>query len=200
MHDSQRCSTRQLTRALLIKVAQRRLLFSFGTTMTSKARDVLEDCKVVVAELRDGIAGREWRIRWVTSVALLRAIGHVLRNVDAHTNQLLKSVIEDSWKRLSATKPEPAIFWEFIEDERNNILKEYRLSAGLGITVRPGTCHINLQTGEQRGDPGRPTLFDYAMRSGPFAGRDQREVLKQAIEWWESYLEAVDLEYVARQA
>jgi hypothetical protein len=60
--------------------------------MTLRAWDVLEDCKVAAAELRDGIAGREWRIRWVTSVALLRAVGHVLRNIDARTDQLLESV------------------------------------------------------------------------------------------------------------
>src|ERR1035437_960735 len=106
--------------------------------MTSHARDVLEDCKVAAGELRDGIAGREWRIRWVTAVALLRSVGHVLRNVDAPTDPILESVITEAWSKLSHTKPEPAIFWRFIEDERNNILKEYRISAGLGITVRPG--------------------------------------------------------------
>ncbi|MHB1331683.1 MAG: hypothetical protein ACYCY1_03740 [Sulfuriferula sp.] len=167
--------------------------------MTSNARDVLEDCKVAADELLDGIAGRGWRIRWVTAVALLRAVGHVLQKVDASTNPLLKSVIDEAWDRLSKTKPEPAIFWQFIEDERNSILKEYHLSAGLSITVRPGTGHLNLTTGEQWGEPGLPTLYDYQMKSGPYAGIDQREVLQQAIRWWDSYLGEIERTYASRK-
>lgn len=167
--------------------------------MTSHARDVFEDCKVAASQLRDGVQGREWRISWVTTVALLRAVGHVLRNVDAPTDTLLKRIVTEEWSKLSATKPEPAIFWQFIEDERNNILKEYRLSAGLNITVRPGTVQLDLNTGEQRGEPGLPTLYDYRMKSGPYAGIDQREVLRQALSWWDSYLSVIEAKYAARQ-
>lgn len=167
--------------------------------MIEKARDVLEDCKVVACELADGVAGREWRVRWVAAAALLRAVGHVLQKVDAPTDPVLRSVIDDAWGRLVETRPEPVIFWQFIEDERNNVLKEYRLSAGLGITVRPGTGHVNLTTGEQWGEPGLPTLYDFRMKSGPYTGADQREVLQHAIRWWESYLGDIEREYVARK-
>jgi hypothetical protein len=108
-------------------------------------------------------------------------------------------VIEDAWKKLSDRKPEPAIFWQFIQDERNNVLKEYRLAAGVQVTIRPGTTHVNLQTREQWAEPALPTLYEYAMKSGPYAGRDQRDVLQQAIGWWETYLEAIEREYAARQ-
>ena len=149
----------------------------------TQSRTVLEDCKVALAEIRDGVSGREWRIRWVAAVALLRTVGYVLRKVDAATDPLLKSVIDAAWDQLSATKPQPTIFWAFIEEERNNVLKEYRLSAGQGTTVRPGTG---------------PTLYEYAMSSGPYAGRDQRAVLQEAIDWWGSYLAAIEREYAAR--
>jgi hypothetical protein len=174
-------------------------LTGLTTPMTSHAREVFEDCKIAASELRDGVAGQEWRIRWVTTVALLRAVGHVLRNVDAHTDALLESIVTEEWNKLSATKPEPAIFWQFIEDERNNILKEYRLSAGLDITVRPGTGHLNLNTGEQWGEPGLPTLYDYRMKSGPYTGIDQREVLRQALSWWDSYLGKIEHKYAVSQ-
>jgi hypothetical protein len=135
----------------------------------------------------------------VTAVALLRAVGHVLRNSDAKADPILESVVLEAWNRLSSTKPEPAIFWQFIEEERNNILKEYRLTAGQGVTVRPGTLHINMKTGEQWADHGLPTLYHYEMNSGLYAGVDQRVVLTEAIEWWESYLAEIDREYKARR-
>lgn len=131
----------------------------------------------------------------MASVALLRAVGHTLRNVDAATDVLLKKIVDDAWARLIATKPEPTIFWQFIEDERNNILKEYRIAAGVGITIRPGTAHMNLSSGEQWSEPGLPTLFDYKMNSGPYKGQDQREVLRSAIEWWDTYLAGVEQAY-----
>lgn len=165
--------------------------------MTTQAREVLEDCRIAVRRLTEGVAGKEWRIAWVTSVALLRAVGHVLRNVDSKSSLAMAQAIETAWQGLSATKPEPKIFWQFIEEERNNILKEYQLTAGLGITVRPGTAHLNLQTGEHRGEPGLPTLYDYAMRSGPYEGVDQRLVLSEAIAWWESYLGSIEAECAA---
>jgi hypothetical protein len=34
----------------------------------------------------------------------------------------------------------PQILWGFIDEERNSILKEYTLSAGQGVTVRPAAC------------------------------------------------------------
>jgi len=160
--------------------------------MTTQAREVLEDCRIAVDQLHDGIAGREWRIAWVTCVALLRAVGHALRNVDSRSSPGMARAIEAAWSKLARTKPNPKIFWQFIEEERNNILKEYRLTAGLAITLRPGTAHCNIRTGEQWGEPGLPTLYDYAMRSGPYEGFDQRRVLSEAIDWWDSYLRSIE--------
>ncbi len=162
--------------------------------MTRKAREVLEDCKVAVAQLRDGVSGREWRIAWVTAVALLRAVGHVLRNVDAEASPTHAQVIDSAWEQLNRSKPDPIIFWDFIEAERNNILKEYRLSAGQGVTIRVGVAHIDLRTGEQWGEPGEPPLYHYEMNSGPFKGTDQRVVLNQAIQWWDQYLGHIERE------
>lgn len=160
--------------------------------MTDQAREVLEDCRLAVSKLQDGISGRDWRIAWVTAVTLLRTIGHVLKKVDAKSNPKMGLVIETSWAQLVNSKPEPKIFWDFIEDERNNILKEYRLSAGQGVTVRPGMLTINLQTGELNSEPGLPTLYHYVMNSGPYTGQDQREVLAEALSWWDEYLRNIE--------
>jgi hypothetical protein len=56
---------------------------------------------------------------------MLRAIGHVLRNVDAKQREdNFRNALED---RFKLWKQDP-IFINFIERERNNILKEYESS------------------------------------------------------------------------
>jgi len=127
--------------------------------MTIRAREVLEDCRQALDEIQDGVVGRQWRIRWIAAIALLRSVGHVLKNVDSASNPLMKRHIDEAWVNLVASKPKPTIFWEFIQKERNNILKEYRIRAGQGVTIRPGPVHVNLKTGEQHAEPGQPTLY-----------------------------------------
>ena len=158
-----------------------------------------EDCKVAAAEIKDGVAGREWRTKCIAAVALLRAVGHTLRNVDAQRDPDLEKLIEEACRKLASTKPDPKIFWEFIEDERNSILKEYRMTAGQGVTVRPGALHLNLKTGEEWAEPGLPTLFHYAMTSGPYMGLDQRDFLKEALDWWDAYLLDLERSYAKKK-
>lgn len=144
--------------------------------MTTQARKVLADCNATITEIKDGIQGDEWRRRWITVVVLLRTVGYVLKNVDATQSEKLKKIVDDKWKSIHDTKPEPAIFWEFIEKERNNILKEYKINAGQGITIVIGG----------------PTHYHYTINSGLFKGRDQLDVAQDAIEFWESYLDDID--------
>jgi hypothetical protein len=94
-----------------------------------------------------------WRPHWAGLVALLRSVGHVLDKVDGATDPRLRHAIDAAWKELSDSKPEPKIFWEFIEAERNNVLKTYTFSVGVGVTVRPGTVYLELATGETRSSP-----------------------------------------------
>src|SRR5262245_56620383 len=161
-----------------------------------RAREVFDDCKVAIAALEQCGFGPEWRRRWVTVVALLRAVGHVLQKVDAKGGGRLSEIIWQDWDSLKKTKPEPAIFWSFIEDARNNVLKEYRfggvhatgfnvdsvsvgLSDGRTVTITPdavcsGDVHMHV--------------FD----EGPFFGRNQIDVAKEALAWWHSRLARVE--------
>jgi len=145
--------------------------------MTRAAREVLEDCRVAVQQLGGGTQGRAWRIQWVSAVVLLRAVGHVLNSIDGKDPKYA-SAIADAWDELKHSKPAPAIFWQFIETERNNIVKEYEIGAGQGVTVYLG------QT--------RPADNHYLINVGPYQGREQREVLAEAIAWWEEYLANID--------
>ena len=145
--------------------------------MTRAAREVLEDCRVAVQQLGGGTQGRAWRIQWVAAVVLLRAVGHVLNSVDGKVPKYA-SAIADEWDELKRSKPAPPIFWQFIETERNNIVKEYEIGAGQGVTVYVGQ--------------NRPHDTHYLINVGPYQGREQREVLAEAIAWWEQYLANID--------
>ena len=148
--------------------------------MTFAAREVLEDCRGAIDEIGGGIQGRAWRRRWVAAVVLLRTVGYVLAKIDINISSRYKTAIEDAWVRLNQSKPKPPIFWEFIEAERNNNIHEYEVGAGQGVTV-----HIGQN---------KPTENHYLVNTGPFAGCDQRDVLREAITWWEQYLDGIDNE------
>jgi hypothetical protein len=112
------------------------------------------------------------------AVVLLRAVGHVLHKVDGQRSPEYRSAIDAAWSLLGESKPEPRIFWDFIEDERNNIVKQYKFSAGQDATVYLASTHS--------------PAYQYDVKTGTFAGRDQRDLLREAILWWEGYLDAID--------
>ena len=95
--------------------------------MTAVARRVLGDCEAALETLEEERNERRWRVLWVGAMALLRAVGHVLRKVDG---EVLRqgAAIDAAYQGWTDLRPEHAVFRDFIEDERNNILKEYRLN------------------------------------------------------------------------
>ena len=164
--------------------------------MTAKARVVLEDCRQAIAELTDDLQGAEWRLRWVTVVTLLRAVGHVLYYVDRQTSPVMQDAVDQAWSHVSGTKPRPEILWGFIDEDRHAVIKEYRFTAGQGVKIFPPPLRLSATFA------GRPSLpspivegraeFVYEMGSGPFSGRDPRAVAREAVDWWQEYLDAID--------
>jgi hypothetical protein len=97
----------------------------------------------------------------------------------------MAKAIDSQWAELNHSKPEPLIFWEFIEKQRNNVLKQYELGVTRGITLqgprvneRPTTIQIDHAT--SRGGQGySPEAEHYSyITSGPFAGRDEKDVIR----------------------
>lgn len=144
--------------------------------MTLKAREVLSDCKSLLEDLYKEQRSDLWRPRWAGLVALLRSVGHVLDKVDGENSPEARDVVDSAWQELNRRTPEPKIFWDFIEEERNNILKLYAFGPRGNITIHPGG----------------PTTFEFFMRSGEFKGKDPLQLCGEAIEFWEEYLADID--------
>ncbi len=88
-----------------------------------RANDVLDDCRRALAladEVRDEL---DFRVHWVALLALLRAVGHVLAKVDAASSPAMQTAVDDRWEEWRRNRREHRIFWEFIEVERNSVLK-----------------------------------------------------------------------------
>ena len=156
--------------------------------MTAAARRVLEDCEAALAMLEDERDERRWRVVWVGALSLLRAVGHVLRNVDGRTPGAQEAInaAYGSWK----DKPEHLIFREFIEKERNNILKEYCLSV-----LDSGEALVAVVVGDSDAiysPHDTPIVLDENLfrpvTEGFGVGEDARDVYGEAITWWDEEL------------
>lgn len=158
--------------------------------MTATARRVLADCKTAhdLLEMESDVA--RFRVLWVSGVALLRSVGHVLRKVDSEHDAQAEQAVDAAWRRWNDDKETNAIFWEFIDEERNNILKEYEfgfLSGPVEVVVTPSATLFTLED----------NLF-CPISGGRFEGEDCRDVLSEAIAWWERELFSIDYYKEAR--
>ncbi|MET2829796.1 hypothetical protein [Mesorhizobium shangrilense] len=170
--------------------------------MTFRARNVLDDCRVGLSMLEDETDVRRWRVHWAASVALIRAVGHVLDKVDGE-DPIIKQAASAAFKQWKGADPRHEIFREFIERERNNLLKEYRsdvhpdaeVALAFEFSAQPASGGVPVryaQIAEIDENIYRPFL------GGAWEGIDARDVLSDAIEWWDGELTAIELE-VARK-
>jgi hypothetical protein len=164
--------------------------------MTARARKVLDDCRVALQLLEEETDLQRWRIHWVAALALVRAVGHVLEKVDG-ADAAISGIANAAYKRWKSTAPEHEIFRQFIERERNIMLKEYEFNTHPLEEVR-----VLVQTQVQRVSDGRPgelsgvfPIGDNIYRpllDGFREGDDARDVLSDAIDWWESELSGIE--------
>jgi hypothetical protein len=150
--------------------------------MIQKARSVLEDCKHAHALLEDEVRPDSFRVLWVAGIALARAVGHVLQKVDAAESGPLKKAVDQAYADWKNNREDNAIFWEFIEEERNRVLKQYEA----GFFAGP----VDILAGEQIHTLDE-NLF-CPITDGRFSGEDCRDVLAEAIKWWERQLAQIE--------
>jgi len=182
-----------------------------GRTRATAARNVLDDCRWALNQHTPDLQGEAFRVSWVALVALLRAVGHVLKEVDAEQGDAhLKAAICDHWARLKVGEAarEPAIFWGFIKQERNMVLKQYSLGAKRIAHLPPSgpidpnkgqiSLYVELSGGKSK--PGRTGRIEFSspvevtseITGGPFKGQNERDVVEKAIEWWQASLDEID--------
>lgn len=165
---------------------------------TARARRVLADLQAVRDKLEDEAGSVEWRLYWITAVVLARAVGHVLAKVDAAAVPVVREVANELHREWKGPAAEHAIFRDFIEQERNSILKEYEF----GMSEGPVPVSVTLahpETGEQVQSGALIEENVYRpMWSGPYEGEDGRTLLDEAIAWWGVQLDRVDGEAARR--
>jgi hypothetical protein len=170
--------------------------------MTHQAREVLEDCRLALSMLEDEADLQRWRIVWAGAVALVRAVGHVLDKVDGD-DAIVKKVAREFFSEWKVAA-DHTIFRDFIERERNNLLKEYRSDVHPFdavpvviqlpiVSLHGGEANTIVQVFDLEDNVYRPLL------DGPWEGVDGREVLGEAINWWSSQLDAIDSEVRRRR-
>jgi hypothetical protein len=166
--------------------------------MTQHARVVLQDAKFAISSHTVDLQSESFRISWISVITLLRAIGHVLEKVDANRSPEMKLAISSKWCELKSTKPDPEIYWEFIEKERNRFLKNYQHGIQRSITAKGPECRgkksvIKFDVANSRG--GRVTTTELpssTISNGVFSGRNERDVAWEAYDWWCKYLDDID--------
>lgn len=151
--------------------------------MTITARKTLQDLRMSHNLLEVEESTEQFRVLWVASVTICRAVGHVLQKVDSSTSPRLKLAISQAYSSWKADPESNRIFFDFIENERNSVLKEYKFgfnSGPLDILAPDGSL-FTLDN----------NIF-CPLIDGHFSGEDCRDVLELAIVWWQTQLDFID--------
>ena len=164
-----------------------------------RSRELYIDCLKARDLLAKAIAdGKidEAKIYWFACLAMLRAIGHVIYNVDSkNRTDDFRLELKKRYKRWKTE----STFCDFIEKERNNILKEYESS--LTKTAREECFSLVTESGDrlvtESGNPlvGVSVISEIVKTKGAFVGTSPVDLVTQALKWWDTELS--DLEKIA---
>jgi len=123
---------------------------------------------------------------------MLRTVGQVLDKVDSKTDPKLARIIASHWSELKANRDANWIFWEFIDRERDNILKEFEL----GAAPEP----LMLITNDDLEAGVAPDLTEIIRSQGlelfTADGLTAIDAFEEAILFWSEYLKSIKAEFV----
>jgi len=120
-------------------------------------------------------------------------VGHVLDKVESEQSEAVKQVVNTHWKEWKLNLPENRIFQDFIEDERNRVLKEYSFG------FLSGEMPIVVQKDDSAEVFTLDDLLYCPIADGTYAGEDGRDIVREGIEWWKSRLNEMEREISAFQ-
>jgi hypothetical protein len=161
--------------------------------MTLFARKTLSDCEIAYGLLKNEKADSQtWRIYWVACLSLLRAVGHVLDKVDCDADQKHRDCIARAWTKWKADRNSHSIFWNFIEAERNNLLKQYKFG------VQPEPIYLVTEEGDrlvtEKDEPLTLEQDYFKLSLTGLEDREGRDAISEAIKWWKQQLDAIEAE------
>lgn len=154
------------------------------------ARRVLADVIWLRERLETEVGDTEWRMHWIACVVLLRTIGHVAEKVDGkvHSNLLDASrALFAEWKKGD----QHLIFREFINKERNSILKEYTSDVSEGPVPIVATAIRSDGIVADFGYLIEENLYR-PMGGGYYDGEDGRTLIDDSINWWKAQLSSME--------
>ena len=161
-------------------------------TFVPHARMVLDDAKHVRHKLEHETDEREWRLAWTLTIVLLRTVGDVLDKVDGAGDPRVKSAsatLYRTWK--TGEREGDAVFNDLIKAERDSIVHEYATA----MTEGPIPVMAIFTSDDGMSGDG-PHWFDEnlyrPMGAGRFEGEDGRDLIDQALDWWERQLDEID--------
>ena len=155
--------------------------------MVNHVKQVLKDCRHAFELLQMETKTDTFRVLWVAGVALARAVGHVLQKVDSKNDESTRNAIAKVYKSWKTNYEENSIFWDFIEDERNQVLKQYEM----GFISGPINVLVDNESGENEIFNLDENLY-CPLAKGKFASEDCRDVLEEAIKWWENQFKIIE--------
>src|SRR4051812_32207164 len=136
---------------------------SHVTGMLSRA--AVQDVKGCLAWLEREEDEFKFRMVVIAAIALVRTVGHVLAKVDVERDVRLKSVVDQRYNTWKQNRRDSRIFWEFIDEERNLILKEYDIRIDFAPMVTTPEADHAWRIGSR---------FFCPLSEGAYAGRDVR--------------------------
>ena len=124
-------------------------------------------------------------VLWLAAITGLRAVGHVLAKTDKSNHPELASTIDQWWLELNANKHAEGnrIFFEFIDVERNDTIKEFEIKYDKQPQCICVIQQCNSQSTEHLFES--DGLLYIPMQDGSYAGEDVRDLIAEAIKWWE---------------
>lgn len=147
------------------------------------------DCTFAIEELRnERVSLSSWKVKWAGICSLLKASIHLMRAKDAKScmPETLRRELIEVWHRLGSERSKYKIFWEFIDKERNNILKEYDFSAYAVVLADDGSVSNATPTLLRILSEGEKEAL--VIRGGAYDGRLALDVASEAAQWIEETL------------
>jgi hypothetical protein len=154
-----------------------------------KSLEVFDDCVIArngFAEAVESGNYQQAKIWWFACITLLRAIGHVLHKVDSANFTSEKcELLKSSFTNWKSNEP---IFRDFIEQERNNVLKEYSMTTEIvsekqisSLVLSDGSS-LELSNGESL--EVSVTIENFVKCKGHRQGETPISTLDEALDWW----------------